>query len=780
VDVPLSWLTLVAPGADREVEHVVSTLEQLGYEVDGVSRPDASLHGMKLAAVLDRRPHPAADRLFVLTLSTGDAEPVQVVTAALNGAVGERLWYAPPGTVLPDGRTLGVEHFRGVPSVGMLLSADELGYGGSSDGLLVWGGSGAVGETWEAVMGAETVLHLSLTPNLAQFGHSILGVARDLRAAWHQPLPVLPEAPDADPAGGRVQIEAGDLCPAYTLAEFRCTGPVGEIPWIWRRRLTLAGARALQPIVDATNAVRIELGQPLHAFDADRVALPIAVRRAHPGEPLTLLDGRTLSLDADDLVIADQRGAVALAGVMGGLSSAVGSGTTRVLVESAHFDRQSVYRTARRHQIASEAALRFGRGTDPAATQAGVARFAQFLDLFGVDHRLVAMDHEGVLPEPRRVPVQPDRIRVWTGLDLSDRELVVELERLGFAVHTGVASVPSWRPDVEGPQDLAEEVARLVGMDRVSPRLPERSGIGRVEPETHQADRVRDLLAAAGFMEVVTPSFIAPGVLQRLGLPPEVHRVRNPLRERESVMRTSVWPGLLEVARYNRDRGVERVAIFEVGPVYGGRSNAPLEYWEVGLLATLGEWDALHGPERMNVFHLKGIVDELSRRHGWQLQWADASPPAACLHPGRALAITRGGDAWGELGELHPATLAEWRLPRTAVARWRLPRVVEGDRTGLERPITPSPYPGVRRDLSLRIPEDVTWESVHRLIAQHAGPDLEAIHAFDRYVDPELGTSVAVTLRYRAYDRTLTEDEVEARVAVLVAALQSAGVSRRT
>lgn len=780
MDLSTNWLGDWVPSAKGDPRRVAATLEQMGYELDGVTAAEAGLGEVVLVAVAARDAHPAADRLSVLTVRGRGAE-MQVVTAAPNGRPGDKLWYAPPGTVLPDGRTIEVEQFRGVRSEGMLLSAEELGYQQAGAGLWVWDGPGAAGDTWAELMGSDTVLHLTLTANLAQFGHSVLGAARELAAAWREELPTLPAAPDVTYDAPLIRVEAPDLCPRYALALFRCNPSAARTPWEWQRRLTLAGVRLIHPVVDATNAVRVELGQPLHAFDRAAVTLPIVVRRASAGESLELLDGRTLTLVSEDLVIADAGGPIALAGVMGGQRAAVSRTTTEVLLESAHFDRTAVYRTARRHAVLSDAAARFGRGTDPGAVLTGITRFAYFLQQFGVAAELQSAGSAGEMPPVKEVPFQPDRLRVWTGLDLEDPELVRHLGRAGFSVQGSRVAVPSWRPDIEGPQDLAEEVARLVGMEAVPVRLPPRPGLGGEDPDTAEQDRLRDWLAAAGGQEVVTKSFIAPGVSEALGLPVPVHRIQNPLREEEAVMRTSVWPGLLEVARYNRDRGRERLEIFEVGPVYLGRPEAPRERVEVGMLMTLGIWPNLHEAEQRTVYHLKGMVEELSRRFHWRLEWREwaEAPGSGALHPGRSLHIWRDGERWGELGELHPSVLTAWRLPRTAVARWYVPATVVSSLGPFTRPAVPSPYPAIRRDLSLRIPTGMAWRTIDELLHLEGGPHLEAVHAFDRYEDPAAGLSVTVALRFRAIDRTLTDREVDEAVAAVLGALSARGIERR-
>jgi phenylalanyl-tRNA synthetase beta chain len=775
VDIPYSWLGQWLADLP-EAERVAHDLTGLGYEVAAVEDIEAGLGPVVLAEVVRRTPHPQADHLWLVTVTIGDGREVTVVTGASNGLVGERVWYGPPHTVLPDGRHLTTVTLRGVESPGMLLSAPELGYvGPPEEDLWLYRGPAPTGSRWTEVMGRETVIRVELTPNLAQHAQSALGVARDLAAFYGRRPPALPSlsVPTmADPA--RVVVEDADACPVYALGEFQVTA--GRMEPAWQRRLRAAGFRLISPVVDATNAVLMDVGQPLHAFDADRVRLPIVVRRARPGERLELLDGRTVTLSDDDLVIADQTGALALAGIMGGAATQVTPATRRILVESAHFDALTVYRTARRLELMTDAAQRFSRGTDPEAVAPALERFR----LFVKDAGALVADGPAVLMgkrrERRRVPWQPDRLRAWLGVDWSAEDMAKILERLGFSWRDDAVEIPTYRPDVAGGQDLAEEIARVRGMNAIPARLPARRGLSRPDPVMAQNDRLRDLLVAAGYMEVLPRNLIPPTLPAELGVGDGVHRVVNPLREEESLLAPTVLPALLLTARYNRDRDVDHQGFFTVSPVFSGTPERPRQEWELGVYRTLGPHEDLHGGHEVTVYDLTGLVEWLMQRSGWELEW-DQTELAPFLHPRRALRLTRRGRPVGWVGELHPAVTERWRLGPSGVMVLTVPPPPPA---GSDRPVPtrPSRYPEVRRDLSVIVPESVPYRTIEQAIRQAGGPYLTACQPFDRFRGP-FGESLSLRLRFQAEDRTLTESEVDQAVQSVLAALSKYGVNRR-
>lgn len=771
MEIPYSWLKEQVPLLP-EPKRVADDLGRLGYEVANTTLAEEGFGPVVLARVVARSPHPDSDHLSLVTVNAGPNRIAQVVTGASNGFVGDKVWWGPPGTVLPDGRRLEEAMLRGIKSPGMLMSHQELGYRGGDEDLWIWTGPEEPGATWAEVMGTDPVYELELTPNLAQFAQSAIGVARDLAALYRVTPPALPDPYPASPGAGLVAVEDPAACPRYAL--WAVEVDQGHLPWAHQRRLKSAGFRLISPVVDATNYVLMDLGQPLHAFDRQKVALPIVVRKARPGEQMTLLDGTEVTLEPEDLVIADQVKVLALAGIMGGKDSGIDEATRSVLVESAHFAPAGIYRTARRLGLMTDAALRFSRGTDPGAVRPALARMAALLEAASALKEAGPAEVVGSALLPPKLPWQPERLRGWLGVDWDDERLASDLKRLGFAVKGSEVAVPTFRPDIEGGQDLAEEVGRLEGMDAIPVRVPRRSGVARLDPEVVQADRVRDFMAAAGYTEVLTRSFIEPGLASQLGLREGVHRLRNPLREEESVLRPDLLPSLLLTARYNRDRGAASLAIFEVGRIYGGSPEAPEESLQLGGLLTLSERPALHGSTSASVYDLKGAVEELSLVMRWSLALQRDSL-ASFLHPGRSLSIWADGRVMGYVGELHPAVQDEWRLSRTGVILLNLPAPHFELRRSVERP---SRYPAVDRDMSLVIPPGLDWNEVDAVIRRHGDSMLTRVVPFDQYVG-EFGRSVTVRLEFRAPDRTLTEEEVERSLSAILAALGGRGVQRR-
>lgn len=764
-----AWLAEEVPTPDLK-----RRLVRLGYEVVETKRLDAGLAPVHLVRVVAREAHPNRSRLSIVTIDTGDtgdtgAGETRVVTGASNGFPGERLWYAPPGTTLPDGRTLGTLEFGGVPSPGMLCSAEELGLRAGPGDLLVWTGDGEPGTGFLDIIGEETILVLEMTPNLAQFAQSARGLARDLMAQAGGTLSDLPALSAPTSALG-VELRAPQRCPAYAL--YAMPLPEQDLPIEYQRRLRASGFRLVSPMVDWTNYILMDMGQPLHAFDADRVELPIVVRMAEPEEPFIALDGAELTLTADDLVIADQRGPIALAGVMGGRHSAITAETRRVLVESAHFTAPGVYRTARRYNLRTDAAERFFRGTDPEALLPALGRLAELVGVPPGD-RETRVTVVGEAPPRRRVPYDPARIRTLLSVPWSDREIASDLARLGFYVRAGEAVVPGWRPDVIGGPDLAEEVGRLRGLDDIEARVPPMVEPARPNPAHRFREDIRDLMVAAGFTETLTRVFADPR-RPGIGTSATVHVLKNPIREEEGALRPELWPSLVETLAFNHDRGVDLLPLFEVNPGYRGSVETPEEFWELAAVLPFGETPTLHGRETADVYDLTGLTDLLARRLGWALSREDADP-VPYLHPGRQQAILDEDRVVGRVGEIHPELLERFRLPPTGLLTLIVETPVERRRDGVLRP---SRYPALTRDLSVIWPEGVLWRQARRVVKEAAGALLESVVPFDRF-SGGFGESLTIRVRFRSDERTLTEEEGDRLVEAILTRLNTLGVTLR-
>ncbi|QIA26816.1 phenylalanine--tRNA ligase subunit beta [Thermaerobacter sp. PB12/4term] len=853
--VPVEWLRDFID-VEEDARTLAERLTALGLEVEAVAVVAPEARGVVSARVEAVEAHPEAAGLKVCRVAAGPAGRFTVVTGAPNVRPGMAVAMALPGAVLPGGMDIGVRDVRGVASEGMLCSIAELGLGdqpadraGLADLEDLAGGDPAgvpaAGADLAPWLGwTESVLELSLTPNYAAHCQSILGIARELAAATGRPWRFpwdrqgeggpgrqaaagvaaggapAPEAPGG-PGGGepgrqeaaaapaeaflggdwpvRVRIADPEGCGLYVARILLEVRPGGSPLWL-RRRLVAAGMRPIDRIVDVTNYVMLELGQPLHAFDAEAVGGgTVVVRSAAPGEVLETLDGRRRTLAEDDLVIADASRPIGLAGVMGGGNSEITPATRVVLLESAWFEPRRVRRTARRHGLLTEAAQRFEKGVDPE----GVVRAAdRAMDLFqqagaGRAAPGAAVARARAFPE-RRVPWRPQRLRQWLGVDLDDRTMAGQLERLGFAVDPGAGQVrvPSYRTDIEGEVDLAEEVGRVYGLDRIPALLP--GGIpapDQVSPRLALTWQVREALARAGAQEVVSWAFTRPAVWDGLRLPAD-HPWRraipllHPLAEEHSLLRTTLLPGLLDVLAYNARRQQAGALVYEAGAVFVPEDlplrELPAEPVRVGL-AGYGELGGLHWaapPVPVDFFTLKGVLEALLDELG--------IPAAACrwepveepwLHPGRAAGLWLEGRRVGWLGELHPQVAAAWDLAGRAVA-------AELDLEALLPAVQPVPayrpvarFPAVRRDIAVLAPQEMPAAAITQRIRQAAGPLLEAVHLFDRYTGqpvPEGQVSLAFALVYRAADRTLTDEEVDGVHGRVRQALADMGLTPRS
>ncbi len=775
------WLSRYVPDLPSP-ERVAVVLQQLGIEVAAMEPWGERLRAIELVEVVRRDPHPRADRLYLVSVRRGTGEVLSVVTGASNGFPGDRLWYGPAGTVLADGHVLGVRDFRGVTSPGMLLSPEEAGFSAEPGDLWVWRQADAVGSTLlDVLRGPDWVYDLELTPNLAIYYQSVRNIAHDAAAVagWtmnddREPFPF-------GQSTGLLRVESRADCPLYGLVALDLVP--GAVTPLWMQALLRAtGQRPIHPAVDVTNFVLWDCGQPLHAFDRDRVVLPIAVRRALPGESLTLLDGTVAALTSADLVIADGHGPIALAGVMGGAESAIRPDTTRILLESAHFSAPVVFRTLRARQLPTDAALHFGKGTDAVMAAAAPARV---LAVMAADGLLAGVGDSAILgevPRQRVIPFEPETIRTLLGVAWSDERVSLALERLGFGVARDLVTIPSWRHDVEGSADLAEEVARYYGLDTILPRLPRMAASpGKREPEQEFLERLRDLWAQAGYWEVATRTFSSEERERTLNRPTgrQPLQLANPLRNEESRLRTDLLTSLLEVFQFNRSRRDRPIAMFEVASVFAREGERVVESVELAVVESLDPVEQFpHGP-RPSIYDLKGALEWVAAQLGWELSLSVPAQIPAFLHPGRSLAIAfthdpQGGGGW--LGELRPRTAQGFQGRRVAVLTMR------ADRPASPRPrgvmAHPSRFPEIVRDLSLVVPEPVTFDEVQTRIGRTGSADLRQTRLIDRF-EGDFGVSLTVRLTFQSDAETLTDQAVEEEVAHILSELAGVGVVLR-
>jgi phenylalanyl-tRNA synthetase beta chain len=778
--VPLRWLAEWIDLPDEA--DLVARITGGGLEVERVDTVGPDLSGLRVGHVVARERHPNADRLSLCRVDLGEGDPVEIVCGAPNVAAGQRVAVAPSGARLPDGRRLEKAKIRGVVSNGMICSARELGLGDDAGGILVLDPAAPVGAPLDTVLAAgDRVLEVALTPNRGDCA-SILGIAREVRAHFGGTLRVPPVATEeeGEPAATAFRVEIADAagCPRYVgrLVRGLTVGP--SPPWLVAR-LEAAGMRAINVVVDVTNLVLLELGQPLHGFDAGQLRGGVVrVRRAAPGEKLVSLDGETRVLEPGDLVIADAERAVAIAGVMGGAETEVGAGTTDVFLESAWFDPVRVRRTARRLGLATEASYRFERQIDRAGLRRAVDRAARLLsELAGGSVAPGGVEATGdVPPAVETIELDPAHVNRLLGTDLERRAVVELLARVDVTSDDpGVGPLhcraPTWRNDLARPVDLIEEVARIHGYDRIPTRLP----AARLMPvETARARAVtaaaRDALCAAGLVEVMTLPFTSAADADRIGLAaddPRRHTVRllNPLAEEESVLRTTLAASLLGVVRSNRSRQVERVRVFEVGRVFAprGGSELPVERLHLAAAITAGAdrlWDETGGAPVL--FELKGAAEQVLDAAGIDASFR-AAPAEPFLHPAASAVVEAGGRALGVLGELHPETAGRFEIDAPCA-------LLVLDLDGLaavpaaaRRYREVSRQPSVRRDLAVLLPREEAAGRVLEAIRTTAGPQLVSVEVFDRYEGrgiPEGRVSLAFRLVFQRADRTLTDAEV--------------------
>lgn len=789
--VPLSWLKEWVD-VPWEVGELADRLTAVGIEVDTIEYPGSDITGVVLARIVDVTRHPQADRLWVCKLDIG-RDVVTVVTGAPNVTDGKNAWviYAPPGAQLQGGVQIGTREVRGVESQGMLCSTWELGLPSDAktdeerlaEGVLLLPADQSFkpGDDARPVLQlGEPVLVLELTPNLAAHCQSILGVAREIAAITAQPLrvPPLPEVEEIEEDVSRltrVNIDAPDGCTCY-IARIIDGVEIGPSPLWLRRRLQLAGMRPINNVVDVTNYVMLEMGQPLHGFDHDRLAEGrIVVRRAHAGERIITLDGNERELSASDLVIADAHEPVALAGIMGGANSEVTPSTRRVLLESAHFTPQGILRTSRRTGLRTEASVRFEKGLDPTGPEPASRRAAVLIAALARGRLIKGRVAAQASPVTRKlIPLRPDYINGLLGTNLPADVIKDHLQRYGFVIRGEQVEVPDHRTDVHGEADLAEEVARLYGYDRIPAVPPPGTAVGSGRSDT---DRVflnlKRKIVSCGFTEITTFSFAAASLPDQLRLPQDhpqrrAIKIANPMSEDQAALRTTLLGGALTVIRNNARHRLDNLALFELGTVYlpDPESDTLVTEDRHLLLAACGDLRPRHWqskPETADVYFLKGVLERLAHYLRRDLTIAGAQLPF--LHPGRSATLRCNDVDLGYLGELHPDLCEEWELPpRVVVAEVNLSRWMAQPALAWElRPIPR--FPAIERDVAFELPDTIPAIEAEQLIRREGGQWLESVTLFDVYRGKQVAEgnrSLAYTLRYRAPDRTLTDEAVDA------------------
>jgi phenylalanyl-tRNA synthetase beta chain len=798
--VPLEWLHCYceAPLAARAL---ADRLAMTGTEVERVEHHGVgALDRFVVGRVLEAERHPNADRLSVCRVDVGDGEPAQIVCGAPNVRAGQTVAVARPGAIMPDGSELKAAKLRGLESQGMILAEDELAIGTEHDGIMVLDLDGVEpGSPLGGVLPITTeVLVLEITPNRPDC-LSIYGVAREVHAATGAPLTAPPWADDPGAPGpvdgAEVVVECPELCPRFTARVFEDVKLAPSPPWL-KARLMAAGQRPISNVVDITNYVMLLTGQPLHAFDLDRVAgAKLVVRLARAGEPVQTLDGQTRILDEQMMVIDDADGPTSIAGVMGGARSEVAADTTRVLMEAANWDGPNIHRTSLQLGLRSEASSRFEKGLQPEqAMDAQAVATRLMIELAGATPSHGTIDVGGPGPAPITIRLREARVASLLGAPIPRSRQAVILRALEFGVAEAGdgldVTVPAFRrADVTREADLIEEVARLEALEKLPATLPSRHGASGLLTGRQQLRRIAaDALAGHGVHEIVGWSFVAPDLADRLRLPAGDGRrlsieLENPMSGDHSRLRTTLLGSLLDTARYNRAHGATTVRLFEAGAVYlpgGADSTLPREPYHLGAVligASRPPTWRDPAPRPADFFAAKGALTALLARLRVPFEVRAASEPF--LHPGRSAAVLvdAGRAAVGWLGEVHPLLAREWDLGELPLAAFELDLDAVAERAGevsLYEDVTS--FPSVREDLAVVVRDTVTAADVLAVVRRAGGPLLAATEVFDVYHDPDrIGSgnvSLAVRLSFRGPDRTLTDGEVAERRSEIARALE--------
>lgn len=782
-----NWLRQHVPTTASHDE-LVATLTAIGLEVEEVTRLGEGLDNVVVAEIVAAEKHPEADRLQVCTVDAGGGATVQIVCGAPNARVGLKAPLAKVGAVLPGGMEIRPAKLRGVESFGMLCSAKELGTDADASGLLELPADAPAGQAMSELLGLpDASIEIKLTPNRADcFG--VRGIAYDVAAALDgevAPLDVPPVEAATD-AALPIRLEAGADAPRYCGRVIQGVDAAAPTPWWMAERLRRSGVRPVSLLVDVTQYVMLELGQPMHAFDLDRLGGPIGVRRARQGESLVLLDGREAALDPGFLVVTDADRPVALAGVMGGQDTRVTETTRNVFLESAHFAPAAVIGRSRKLGLHTDAAHRFERGVDPQLPRIALEYATRLiLDVAGGTPGPVveeALDEH--LPANPPVLLRRARLARVLGLEVDPARVERILRALGMQVEVVPEGwqvvAPSRRFDIALEEDLVEEVARIHGYDAIPATLPGGATVLRV-PASGRVDEAdaRRHLASRGFLEAVNYAFVDAGLLAAWKADADAVPLLNPLSAELGVMRTLLLPGLVAALGRNTARQQPRVRLFEFGNVFTApavEGEAPMERLRVAAVACGGARAEQWGePAREVGFHdLKGDLESLARLSAATLEFRPAAP--AWAHPGRSAEVfLAGGEApLGWIGELHPRLLEAMEIDDTRVVAFELDLEPLLERA-VPRAGTLSRQPSVRRDLAFVLPEDAPWAAVEASIRSAAGPVLRDLVLFDRYQGKGVETgfkSLAMGLILQDEARTLTDREVDAAVEAVTAALQ--------
>jgi len=777
---PISWLKDFVD-INKDVKEYAKAMTLSGSKVEGIEDLGASIEKVVVGKIVSMRPHPNADKLQIADVDIG-TETLQVVTGAPNVKTGDYIPLALPGAKLPGGEIKAAK-LRGVESFGMMCSIDELNLtrdylpDAPEYGVYVFKDNPGVGRDIKEVLGLEPVVEFEITSNRPDC-LSILGLARESAVTLNSPFrnPVIKVKEEGTGKASdyiSVSIENPELCARYA-ARVVTDVKIEPSPLWMQRRLAAAGMRPINNIVDITNYVMLELGQPMHAFDLKCIkGNHIIVRTARKDEKIVMLDGQLRELDPSMLVIADEERAVAVAGIMGGENSEVTPDTTTLLLESANFYGASVRLTSKKLGIRSEASSRFEKGLDIENAITAINRAAQLIEELGAGKVVPGIvDCNPVRPEQVKIKLNPGNINRLLGTEIDSGWMLELFEKLEFGVdrETMVLTVPSFRPDIKREADLAEEVARFFDYNNIAPTLlpGKATTLGRKTFSQKMEGFIIDQMLSSGLYETYTFSFTSPKVFDMLNLPKDDKLrnavvITNPLGEDFSIMRTTTIPQMLQVINMNYNRKVDEGRFFEISYVYLPREGEMLP--DEKKMLTIG----MYG--NTDFYDIKGIVEQLILRMNIQNAEFIAEKNNPVFHPGKTARVVIGDETAGYVGEIHPDVADNFDCPYdTYIAVLEIKKLV--DNADMVREYKPLPrYPAVSRDIAILINDNIPVRDIEKALKRKGGEYLEEIKLFDVYKGeqvPEGKKSVAYTLVFRSPDRTLVDDEVNRAVGDMI------------
>jgi phenylalanyl-tRNA synthetase beta chain len=822
---PVSWIREYADlPPDLSSVGLARKLTSLGLKLESLERPGAHISGPLVVGrvlTMDAEPQKNGKTINWCTVDVSDAnetgEPQGIVCGAHNFAVGDLVVVVLPGGVLPGNFEISARKTYGHVSAGMICSARELGIGEDHDGIIVLApGAGEPGDDARPLLGLdEEVIEFEINPDRA-YALSLRGVAREAAMGFGTAYtdPCLRDVPAANDDGYPVRVADPDGCPVFVTRTITGFDPKAESPEWLRNRVRLAGMRPISLAVDVTNYVMLETGRPIHGYDGDKLQGTLVVRRATAGERLTTLDGETRELSTEDLVVCDDSGAIGLGGVMGGETTEMSEVTTTVVIEAAHWDPVSMFRTGKRHRLTSEAGKRNERGVDPTICEVAADRVAELLTTYGGGTVSPGVTVAGTPPEPPAITLPVRLSAEVAGLAIEDDVVVANLRAIGADVagtEPLTVTPPPWRPDLTDPYDLVEEVVRIVGYDQVPSVIPV-PPVGRgLTREQRLRRRIGRTLASLGCVEVVSFPFVGDDTFDALGVPTDdvlrdAVRLSNPLSSEKPLYTTTLLPGVLDAASRNLGRGATGVALFETGTVAFPTHRGAAPVYGVDWRPSEAELEKLFDAIPAQPLFLAVVLAGERERDGWwgdgrAADWSDAVEVARELaaelgveveirqasrmpwHPSRCALVCLGDEEIGHAGELHPRVCAAYGLPRgTAVLEIDLDALMAHS---VEIPPAPvvSHHPLAKEDVALVVDDSIHAAEVEQALRAGAGELLESIRLFDVFTGPQIGEgkkSLAFALRFRAPDRTLTETETAAaRDAAVAAAADAVGAVQR-